>query len=277
MKRRILITLFLTKIFALSISGQDFDLAHDENCDPLVVPPKCRAVRQGIKDEIEKVDEVKRRLQSRLSGASPTMKAQLLRNIRQQEERRQELVEELKTAFERCLSDADVTGRRIAASELTSRLTGTAVLRIDDPNTPDPFRIPIDVNLTFSQSRCGVIITRFPKITMTTRDLDVVGRIDIEVTRTGGGVGTFHPVTGELNVPLVVHIHYDTALLSDDDATFNLTTGNSVSPGGVFDRTGMPLTAGGNITLVGTTRFRNGYLEGKDGSLVINASLSLQP
>jgi hypothetical protein len=277
MKRRILTTLFLTTIFALSISGQEFDLARDQNCDPLVVPPKCQAVRQGFKDEIERVDASMQHFQDRLQGAGPGLKAQLLRIIRQKEARRRELVKEMQTAYEKCLSDHGATPRPLAAEELTATLTGTGVLRVDDSNTPDPFTIPIDLDLRFTRNRCAASITRFAKVTMTTRDLDIVGRIDIEVTQTRGGIGTFHPVTGELNVPITVDIHYDTDWLSDDVATFSLTTGNSVSPGGVFDRTGAPLSAGGNITLVGTTRFREGYLEGKDGSLVINANLSPQP
>lgn len=276
MKRNILTTSFLISIFVLGVNGQEFDLTFDSNCDRLVVPAKCQAVRQQMKDEIERLDDSTQRFQDRLRGAGPNLKAQLLRIIRQQQERRKRLSEDVQTVFLKCLVDSGMTPRRLAADELTARLTGTAVLQIDDSNTPDPFTVDIDVDLTFSRNRCSVSITRFPKLKLRTKDLPVIGRIDVEVTRTGGGPGSFHPVTGELSVPLSLDIHYDTTFLSDDDATFLLTTGNSVSRSGGFNVTGSGLS-GGRITLVGTTLFRNGYLDRKEGSLVISARLSPQP
>lgn len=55
----------------------------------------------------------------------------------------------------------------------------------------------------------------------------------------------------------------------------SLTTGNSVS--GDINVTGSPLTEGGSITLVGTTRFPSGHLEGHSGSLVITGNISPHP
>lgn len=277
MKRTILAKLVLMTIFVLGVNAQEFDVSVDQDCNPLVVPPKCQAIRQKIKAAIERMDSNISQFEKRLKDAGPDMKAQLIRIIRGLRERREQQLKEFETEYKNCLSDAGATPRQLAANELTSSFTGTAVLTINDENTPDPFSVPIDIDLRFTRSRCGVTITRFPKLTLRTKSLPVIGRITVEVTKSGGGAGVFHPVSGTMSIPITLHIHYDTALLSDDDATFNLTTGNSVSRSGTYNVTGAPLSRGGSITLVGTTRFQNGYLERKEGSLVIAASISPHP
>ncbi len=182
-----------------------------------------------------------------------------------------------KAELTRCKREHGATPRQLAPSALESRFIGTATMLTTDGNAPGPFVVDLDLDFRFTRNRCTFTITRFPKLKLKTRDLPVIGVITVEVTKTGGGVGAFHPIAGTMTLPITLHLHYETILLSDDDATFYLTTGNSISGDRRFNVTGSPLTEGGSITLVGTMRFRNGYLEGRSGSLVITGNISPQP
>lgn len=241
----------------------------DQDCNPIAVPAECRE----FADSVHTLDDRIARMQQRLNSASPAAKQQLLRTIGDLNSQRDAAQADLA----RCIREHGATPRELAASELNSTFTGSATVRTTDSNAAGPFDVDLNIDLRFSRDRCHVTITRFPSLKLKTKDLPVIGRINVTVSQTGGGSGSFHPVSGTMNIPITLHFHYDTALLGDDDATFSLTTGRSVSRSRAFDITGSPLTAGGNITLTGTTRFRNGYLSGKEGSLFITATISPRP
>lgn len=262
--KTIFLTLFICAL-ALPIRAQQVD----QNCDPLAVPREC----EQFADSIRRLETRITNLQARLSGASPGAKADLMRTIRTLTTQRDNARAELNS----CLLEHGATQRQLAASELNSNFTGTATLRTSDGNAAGPFNTDVDIDFRFTRSRCNLTITNFPTIRLRTRDLPVLGRVNVSVTLTGRGRNSFHPITGELSIPITLHFHYDTALLSDDDASFILTTERSTSYRSTFDVTGSRLAGGGAITLVGTTRFRNGYLADKEGSLVITANLSPQP
>ena len=241
----------------------------DQDCNPLPEPPEC----QRFVDAIESLDARITRLQERLKDASQAMKPDLLRSIDQLNSQRSTSTTELAS----CRRDHGAVPRVLAPHELTARFTGTARMRTNDSNARGPFDVGLDLVLQFTRDRCRVTITSFPKLKLETEDLPVIGHVKFDVSKTGGGAGTFHPVSGTMNLSLTLHLHYETLVLSDDDATFNLTTGKSVSADRVFNVTGSALTEGGNIRLAGTTRFRNGHLEGRSGSLIITGNISPRP
>lgn len=265
MKRDILIAFILLAAAASGIHAQQLD----QDCNPIAVPAACAQFAESIRSLETRIAGFQRRL----DGASPAAKQDLLRTISRLNSER----DAANANLTRCIREHGATPRELAPGELTSTFTGTATVRTTDSNAPGPFDVDLDIDLRFSRNRCRVTITRFPRLKLKTKDLPVIGRITVTVTQTGGGSGNFHPVSGTMNIPITLHFHYDTALLSDDDATFSLTTGRSVSRSAAFDITGSPLTAGGSITLTGTTKFRNGYLSGKDGSLLITATISPRP
>lgn len=265
MKKNIVAGFILLMIFSAGVHAQDLD----QDCNPLALPPECERLLAPIAELENRITH----LQQRLRNASPAVKANLLKSI-------EDLNSQLRAAkaeLTQCKREHGATPRESAPSELSSSFIGRATVQTTDSNAPGPFAVDFNVDLRFSRNRCRVTITRFPSLKLKTKDLPVIGRIAVTVTKSGGGSGTFHPISGTMNIPITLHFHYDTALLGDDDATFGLTTGRSASRNGAFVVTGSPLTADGTINLTGTTRFRNGYLEGKEGSLVITANISPRP
>jgi hypothetical protein len=265
MKKNILAGIILLVSLNFAIRAQ----TRNQDCYPLSIPAACERL-------VGPIDELNRRisnLQERLRHASPATKAALLRNINQLVTQRDAAQGELA----RCRREHGALPRQLAPDELTARFTGTASLQTTNSNAAGPFDVALDLNLRFSRDRCTVTITRFPKLKIRTKDLPLVGKILVEVTKTGGGMGIFHPVSGNLTLPITLHLHYDTPLITDDDATFSLTTGRSISPDRNYSIVGSPLDGGGGIVLVGTTTFRHGYLSGSEGSLGITANISPRP
>ena len=240
----------------------------DEDCNPLAVPPEC----QQFADSVRRLDTEISELQERLRTAG-AQKGQLVSAIRRLNSQR----DSARADLARCRTEHGAAPRQLAPNTLNASLTGTATLQTTDGNAPGPFTKDINIALRFSRNRCVVTITNFPSLTLRTRSLPVIGRINVTVTKTGGGQGAFHPISGVMSMPITLHFHYDSALVADDDATFDLTTTQSISRNATFNVTGSPLTPAGDIRLVGTTRFRNGYLAGKEGSLVITATIAPHP
>ena len=265
MRKNILAGFILLMSLSAGIEGQGLD----QDCNPIPVPRECERLLIPIKD----LDNRIARFQERLKNAGPAMKAQLLRNIEQLTTQREAASAELM----RCKHEHGPPPRQSAPSELTARFTGTAALQTSDSEARGPFKVDLDLDFRFSRNRCVVTVTRFPALNLKTDSIEGIGKVAVVVTKTGGGTGTFHPVSGTITIPVTLHFHYDTVLAGDDDATFHLTTGRSVSRRGTFDVTGSPLAADGSITLTGSTRFLHGYLSGEEGSLVIKANISPRP
>jgi hypothetical protein len=239
----------------------------DQDCNPIAIPPECAQLVGPITDLENRIVH----LQDRLRNASPATKPSLIRNIEQ-------LNTQLNTAraeLTRCKREHGATPRVLAPAELTSSLSGKATLRTTDRDARGPFTVDFDVDIRFTRSRCGITITRFPSIKLKTDNIPGLGRVAVTVSKTGGGSGTFHPVSGNMNIQIRLHFHYGTFLVSDDDATFNLTTGTV--PTDVGEATGAPLDADNKIALVGTATFHNGYLDGKLGGLSVKATISPRP
>jgi len=265
MKKKILVTFILLIGLCASVQAQHLD----QDCNPLAVPAACR----GFSDAITRIEARTAALQARLIGASPNQKSALLRTIK----RNNDELAAAKADLRRCMIDHGATPRELAPSELNSNLNGTAVLRTTDSEARGPFEVDFDIDIRFTRNRCGVTITRFPSIKLKTDNIPGLGRVSVTVSKTGGGTGTFHPISGAMNIPITLHFHYGTILVGDDDVTFNLTTGSAPSGDGDRMAIGSPLNADNRITLVGSATFRNGYLDGKLGGLLIRATISPNP
>lgn len=189
----------------------------DQDCNPIAVPAECRRFVSAI----EALDTQMARWQQRLRHAGGAMKSDLLRTIRQLSSQRDSAIADLAG----CRREHGATPRVLAPSELTANFTGTATLRTTDSDAPGPFDVDFDVDIRFSRNRCSVTITRLPAITLKTPDLDVVGVVTVTVTKTGGGTGTFHPVSGTMSLPLTLHFHYDTFLVSGRRRHFQFDNG----------------------------------------------------
>lgn len=196
MIKNILIAVISIAASSVAIQAQGLD----EDCNPIRVPAAC----EQISETIRTLDARIAGFQRRLNSASGAAKDDLLRTIDRLNSER----DSAQTSLTRCIRDAGVTQRQLSPSELTARLIGTASLLTSDSNAPGPFEVDLDIDLTFSRNRCRVTIARFPTIKLKTKDLPVVGRVAITVTKTGGGSGSFHPVSGRMHIPITLHFHY---------------------------------------------------------------------
>ncbi len=263
MKKNTLAGFILLVSLSTGIGAQDLD----QDCNPLVEPPEC----QRLVDAIESLDTRIGRLQERLRGASPAMKPGLLRSIDQLNSQRSALRAEVA----RCRSEHGATPRVLAPDVLRARFTGTATVRANLAEIP---ALDLDLVLEFTRNRCRVIIAYFPPVKLKP-GAEVFGRLNAQVIRIGGG-GTFHPVSGNMTMSISVQLESPGRhqINYRRDAVFSLSTGNSVVWGeSRLNLTGSPLTEGGSITLVGTTRFYQGVLEGRSGSLVITGNITPHP
>lgn len=256
-------------IFILSLSAGIEAQQLDQDCNPIAIPAACREIQGRIQGLTSSISS----FQDRLRDAGPNQKASLIRTINRLMTQR----DEAKAELQRCLIESGATPRALARSELIANLTGRATLRTTDSEARGPFNIDLNVDLTFTRDRCRVSISRFPTLSLRTDDIPVLGKVAVRVSMTRAGWGTYHPVSGALTIPITLHFHYDTAFVSDDDVTFNLTTGTVPSGDGARAATGTALGADNAITLVGSATFRNGYLAGKLGGLLVRANISPHP
>jgi hypothetical protein len=267
---------------SLTAAAQDLDL--DQNCVPITsIPPQCQQIANDIAAREEMYQSRIDSLEERLRETPPSDRADLqasINAVKQQRSRDRELIR-LQSELKSCRKDNDSTPRRQSeSSPLSVSFVGTVVTTTTHPAAGGPFSQDLNLGLEFSKNRCGITITRFPQISFLTSSTPV-GRVPVTITKTGGGLGQFSPVTGEIHMPLSLLFHYDTIFAGDDTASVTLTTGRSISERGSFDLTGTPLNTAsgtsleGKVTLVGTTVFENGFLGGREGGFTITGDISI--
>ncbi len=103
------------------------------------------------------------------------------------------------------------------------------------------------------------------------------GLVKVDVTQSETSTGGYHPITRRMGITLHVHFHYRNPLIADDNATFDLTNYGSVSRNNGDIIIGATLDLDGNLKLVGSGRFRKGFLAGETGRMIITARLSPHP
>lgn len=253
----------------------------DRDCQPTSPPPECQRITASIRSLESRIE----RLESRLTDASPPMKADLNRNIADLNRQR----DEAQAGLRQCLRDYRSGLRQLADSELDSVFTGTAKMETTHPQAAGPFTQDIRMGIRFTRSRCNFSITSLNRIRSWIDYLPSYGRLSVEVTRTDSSVGRFHPVSGAMTVPVTLRFHYlnesgDNNLIlrnGDNSVTFRLGTSGSVTQGGILVA-GRPLAADGSVTLVDTSRFMDvnrlrGFLYEYEGRLVIQGRLDPRP
>jgi hypothetical protein len=226
------------------------------------LPQEC----QQIDDQIARLESEKERFSERLRGASPSQKSILLARIRNLNSRIDEKKSEL----------ADCRRRHgLPVRPLTATFVGTATLRTTNSYAPGPYNQRVTIGLMFGMDRSIVWITRFPRIRVS---YDTpLGDATTTVTQSGGGRGSLNLASGVISMAVTLHFHHSSAFAGDSDIEFTLTTGRSRLRNGKFDVTGSPLSTDGSITVVGVAKFRDGFLDGNECSVVITGTVSPNP
>jgi hypothetical protein len=152
-----------------------------------------------------------------------------------------------------------------------ARLRGTATITTNDPSLPGPIVTDVTMPLSFSEDRTLASIAGFPGIQFRSDSVTTT------VTLTAGGEGPFDTAAGSMDLPATLHFAHDVPV-GDSDAEFTFTTGRSTSPTGALSVAGAPLNRETKaLTLVGTSTFNGGRLDGTDCALVIAGKLSELP
>lgn len=265
MRKNILAGFILLMSLSAGIEAQNLD----QDCNPIVMPLECRR----ISDSIHLLETEKAHLQAELPQANSVMKGQLVRSIRALNRR----LDSAKADLARCRREHEATPRVLAPSVLRARFTGTAKVRAHLFEVPE---VDLDLVLRFTRNRCRVTITSFPMVFKTRAQRWYLGLRNADVVGIDGGAVTFHPVSGNMTMSIGVALEKSEVHDSSYE-TLSLSTSHSEVWGEWGDwrvnLTGSPLAEGGSITLVGTTRFRHGFLEGRSGSLVITGNISPHP
>ena len=265
--RRISLAFIVILFVTLVVAGQPLD----RDCNPVGVPGACLDEKRAVEEIETRLD----RVQQQLQGASPAHKPTLVRRI---ESINAEL-DTARAALNRCIREQGPPQAEVHANELTARVTGKATIETTNDNAPGPYEVDLDLSVRFSRNRCSFIVTRFPAITTKTVEIGfpLNRRVTVEITQDGSGTGSFHPVSGRMSLTIKLIFKYKTGYANPDDATFHLSTQETVTWINGSVETGSVLEGDGDIKLVGSGRFLHGFLAGATGKLLITARLSPHP
>jgi hypothetical protein len=243
----------------------------DQDCNPIGVPAECQRIADRIHSLEVQIDE----FQAELREANSAAKGRLVSNIRDLNSR----LDTARADLRRCKLEHGPPRAAVHASELTVNVVGKGILETTNDNAPGPYEVDLDLSVRFSRNRCSFIVTRFPTITTKTAEIGfpLNRRVTVEITQDGSGTGGFHPVSGRMSLTIKLIFKYKTGYADPDDATFHLSTEDSVTRINGTVETGSVLEGDGDIKLVGSGRFLHGFLAGATGKLVITARLSPHP
>jgi len=149
------------------------------------------------------------------------------------------------------------------AAPFSATFTGTATMTTTNENARGPYTSDIRLGLNFDDCGSTVRITDFPPIAVTFPT--PVGDNTTTVTMPTGGVG--HLEYGRMDVP--VGLRFGNTILAAGTSFADMTLSTS-SPGGSALRDG-------NITLVGSGRFRGGFLNGSNCTITVSGTISPAP
>lgn len=283
-----LITLSLL-LFQVS-AGQDLD----QDCRPILLPTECQPIADQIAAIEAEYDQSIRSLQELLQQAAPQQKADLIKRINKLQDlmAKDPALKNLRIQLSNCRQQFDRTPRRQLANDVLNAVFRATILgQVTGGVNVNP--ISTTIGIQFSRNRCVLTITSFPPIRFRATPLGTA--VNVTITKTGGGAGEFHPVSGQIIMPITLLFSYDNPLAAfcggDDTASMDLTTGNTISQRGTFNLTGAPLTITNNapvdscgttvngtpiqcpLKLVGTTVFRNGCLGGREGGFTVTGNI----
>lgn len=162
-----------------------------------------------------------------------------------------------------------------AASLTGAHVTGTATLQTTNGNAPGPYSAAINITADLTNCRETIRISEFPAITTEPFPIELpTGTLQnrTTVTMTGGGTGTLDRATGQMNIPVTLHLAHSVearlgAFAAASDLRVTLTT---EGPGG-------HRLSDGRFTLISSGVFARGFLGSSTGTIVVNGSFSPSP
>lgn len=149
------------------------------------------------------------------------------------------------------------------APALSATFNGTATMTTTNDNARGPFTSDLRLSLSFEDCRATLRITEFPPISVTFPT--PIGDNTTTVTMPSGGTGTF--ATGRIDIPVSLRFGNTIAAGGTSVADMTLSTGSSG---------GSPLRDG-SVTLVGSGRFRGGFLNGSTCNLIVSGTITPAP
>lgn len=149
------------------------------------------------------------------------------------------------------------------APTLSTTFTGNATMTTTNDNARGPFTSDLRLSLSFEDCRATLRITEFPSISVSFPT--PIGDNTTTVTMPSGGTGS--SAAGRIDIPVSLRFANTIAAGGTSVADMTLTT---ASPGG------SPLRDG-SVTLVGSGRFRGGFLNGSTCSLTVSGTIAPAP
>lgn len=147
------------------------------------------------------------------------------------------------------------------AAPLSATFTGTARMTTTNENARGPFSSDLRLSLSFEDCRATLRITEFPEISVTFGT--PVGDNTTTVTMPSGGTGAF--ASGRIDIPVSLRFGNSIAAAGTSFVDMTLSTAG-----------GSPLRDG-SVTLVGSGRFRGGFLNGSTCTLTVTGTISPAP
>jgi hypothetical protein len=161
-----------------------------------------------------------------------------------------------KKAFAKCLTDNGLL------PALNATFKGTATLTTSNSNAKGPFNQSVNIGLRFSvRDHKDVSITSFPKISV--KYDTPIGQVTTTVTMNSGS-GTFNKSTNKITLNLSLAFKHSTAFAGDSTLAIKLNTDSA-------------LDAAGKITVSGSSKFKDGYLDGDTCTLSVKGTISPRP
>ncbi len=262
------------KALNTKITAKKKELAECVKKNPYVPPPppppppklKCTAEEQAVaklqaalsKEIHNAVKDLQAELHSASPGQKPAIVAEIKKitaDIKKNSATGKKLAAAQK-AFAKCL---EVEGLLQA---LNASFKGTATLKTSNSNAKGPFNQGVNIGLRFSvRDHKDVSITTFPKISVS---YDTpVGEVTTTVTKNSGS-GTFNKSTNKITLNLNLAFKHSTALAGDSTLAITLKTDSA-------------LDAAGKITVSGSSKFQDGYLDGDTCTLSVKGTISPRP
>ncbi len=262
------------KALNTKITAKKAELATCVKKNPYVPPPppppppklKCTAEEQAVAKLqaalSKEIHNAVKDLQEELHSAAPGQKPFIVGQIKQitaditKNSATGKKLTAAKKAFNACL---DVEG---LLHLLSATFKGTATLTTSNSNAKGPFNKNVNIGLRFSvRDHKDVSITSFPKISVS---YDTpVGEVTTSVTMNSGS-GTFNKSTNKITLNLNLAFKHSTALAGDSTLAITLKTDS-------------PLDAAGKITVSGSSKFKDGYLDGDTCTLSVKGTISPRP
>ncbi|MFY0568448.1 hypothetical protein ACN28E_32090 [Archangium lansingense] len=201
-------------------------------------------------------------LQEELKSAAPGQKSFIIQQIKKTRAELQKnsptakkIAAQRKAYFD-CLT---VNGLKLP---LDASFSGKATLNINISGKTTIFNQNINLGLHFKEvDHREVRVTSFPSLHVSNDT--PIGEVKTTIS-SSSGFGKFDPVSQSLTMQLSLFFDHDSGLAGDSSMDITL---NSVAP----------MSAGGDITVSGSSKFKGGFLDGDTCSMTVVGKISPHP